>query len=124
MGRPINKRYLGDVAGSLQVTHYRRAGGIETAGGDDTHIVSQRSTNKFVVSDTSEAWSEVLTLVGKDAGSLEEGEFRIAAVDPDTNPQNVVRLYNRTIRLSGAGGPQKAVWGGDAPTDRIDVQDT
>lgn len=124
MGRPINKRYLGDAAGSLQVTHYRRQGEIEAAGNDDTHIISQRSTNKFLISDTSDSWHEVLTLVNKDAGSLEEGEFRIAAVDPNLNPQNVVRLYNRTIRLSGVDSTQKAVWGLDTPSDRIDTQDS
>lgn len=124
MGRPINKRYLGDVVGAIKVSHYFRVGGAEFVGEDDTHIISQRSTNKFLVGDTSGAWQEVLTLVDKEVGTLDEGEFRISAVDPDTAPQNVVRLYNRTVRLSGATSPQKAVWGGDAPTDRIDTQDT
>jgi hypothetical protein len=124
MGRPINKHLLGDVAGSLQVTHNRRTGNAETAGNDDTHIIRQRSTNKFLVADTSEGWTEILKLVAKDAGTLEEGEFRIEAVDPDEASQNVVRLYNSTIRITGTQGPQKVVWGNDVPGDRVDVQDT
>ena len=116
MGRPINKRFLGDAAGAIKVSHYFRVGGAETAGEDDTYIVSQRSTNKFLVADTSGAWQEVLTLVDKAAGSLAEGEFRISAADPEGAPANVVRLYNRTLRLTG---DEKVVWGVSAPADLV-----
>lgn len=110
MGRPLNKRYFGDAIGKVKVTHYRRATGAEQTGEQDTHIVSQRSTNKFLVADTSGGWSEVLTLVDKDPGSLANGEFRIQAIDEDGQPGNVVRFYNRTLRISG---PRKVFWDPD-----------
>jgi len=107
MGRPINKRFLGDEAGRIQVTSYRRVGGSETAGEDDTYIVRQRSTNKFLVADTSGDWQEVLTLVDKAEGALEEGEFMIEALEADGTPSRAIRLYNRTLRLTG---PKKQKW--------------
>jgi hypothetical protein len=116
MGRPINKKYFGDGgATKIQVTHYRRAAGVEAAGGDDTHIVSQRSTNRFVVRDTSGAWSETLKLVDKDAGTLLNGEFRISATTADGETVNVKRLYNRTLRVTG---PEKVKWSITAPASK------
>jgi hypothetical protein len=102
MGRPLNKKYFGDVLNSIKVTDYYRVGGAETSGDDDTYIVSQRSNTKFVIADTSSAWTESLTLVDKDAGTLVAGEFRIDGVDADGTVFNVVRLYNRTLRLGSA----------------------
>jgi hypothetical protein len=102
MGRPINKKYLGDAVDSIKVTDYYRIGGAETSGDDDTYIVSQRSTNKFLVADTDGAWTEVLTLVDKAAGTLAAGEFRISGEDSDGAVFNVARLYNRTMRLGTA----------------------
>lgn len=103
MGRPLNKKYFGDAVDSIKVSNYYLAQGLgEEAGGDDTYIVSQRSTRKFLVADTSGAWSEILTLVDKDADTLSPGEFRIDGVDADGNAYNVVRLYNRTLRLGNA----------------------
>ena len=124
MGRPINKKYLGDAADSIKVTNYFRVGGAETAGQDDTFIVSQRSNNKFLVSDTSSAWSEILTLVDKDAGTLVAGEFRLDGVDADGVAFNVVRLYNRTLRLGLANNTfSKEPWTitpiAGAPTEAI-----
>lgn len=118
IGRPINKRYLGDAVGSIKVSHYFRVGGSEQTGEEDTHIVSQRSSNKFLVADTSGAWSEVLTLVDKNAGSLAEGEFRIDAQDSDGNMLNTIRLYNRTIRVGEPGNPAKVKWSANAPADQ------
>lgn len=114
MGRPINKRFLGDAAGSIKVSQYFRVGGEEINGDDDTYIVSQRSTNKFLIADTDGAWTEIMTLVDKAAGALLVGEFRINATDADGTETNAVRLYNRTVRVSGA---VKTVWDIDAPTE-------
>lgn len=121
MGRPINKRYLGDAAGRIKVSHsFNTFDGAETAGGEDTYIVSQRSSNKFLVADTSDGWEEILTLVDKDAGSLALGEFRIDGQDADGNTYNVTRLYNRTLRLGTAGSTfEKAAWSIDAPADLV-----
>lgn len=119
MGRPINKRYLGDAAGSIKVSHYRRAVGAEVTGQDDTYIVSQRSGNRFVVADTSGAWSETLKLVDKDAGTLLNGEFRISAQDAEGTELNVARLYNRTLRVGEPGNLKKVSWSIDAPADLV-----
>jgi len=116
MGRPMNKKYMGDVAGNIKVSDYFRVGGSETAGQDDTYIVSQRSNNKFLIADTSGNWSEVLTLVDKNAGSLAEGEFRISAQDADGNTLNSIRLNNRTVRVSG---PKNLKWNITAPADLV-----
>lgn len=107
MGRPINKRFLGDAENSIQVTSYFRVGGTEIAGGDDTYIVKQRSGNKFVVADTSGGWEESLVLVDKAEGTLVAGEFIIEASDNDGSAHRVSRLYNRTMRL---GDNLKAAW--------------
>ena len=105
MGRPLNKKYFGDAVDSIKVSHsFNAFDGAETAGGEDTYIISQRSTNKFLVADTSDGWEEILTLVDKDAGSLVAGEFRIDGVDAEGTAYNVVRLYNRTLRLGSADG--------------------
>ncbi len=117
MGRPINKRFLGDAADSIKVTHYRRATGSEVTGEEDTFIVRQRSTNKFLVSDTSGGWSEILTLVDKDAGSLANGEFRIAGTDPDGNAVNITRLRNRTVRAGTTPDAERFAWSVSAPAD-------
>jgi hypothetical protein len=107
LGRPVNKRFLGDAVDSIQVTSYFRVGGTEIVGGDDTYIVKQRSGSKFIVGDTSGGWEEALTLVDKAAGALLAGEFRIEATDTDGTPYQVTRLYNRTVRL---GDNLKSAW--------------
>lgn len=118
MGRPLNKRNFGDAAGRIKVSHYFRVGGSEITGEEDTHIVSQRSSNKFLVADTSGGWNEILTLVDKDAGNLAEGEFRIDGQDADGNMYNVTRLYNRTLRLGDESGTfVKAAWSASAAAD-------
>ena len=49
MGRPINKKHIGDGAGKIQVTAVKFAAGGEIT--TESHVVSQRSTNKFIVTD-------------------------------------------------------------------------
>ena len=102
MGRPLHKRFMGDKSGSIQVTSYFRAGaGSEVAGQDDTYIVRQRSSNKFLIADTSGGWQEVMTLVDKAQGSLSAGEFMINAQASDGAARRITRFYNRTIRMNG-----------------------
>ena len=107
MGRPVNKRYLGNMQGSLKVSHYRRNGEVEQAGGDDTYIVRQRTNNRFTIADESGGWEENLRLVDKAEGTLNEGEFIIEALDNRGNPARVTRLYNRSVKLSGN---ERNVW--------------
>ena len=97
MGRPINKKHIGDGAGKIQVTAMRFASGAEVI--TEGHIVNQRSKNKFTV--TGGGKTEVLTLVNKDVGSLAAGEMVINAVDTDGVEKQITKLMNRTIQVEG-----------------------
>jgi|TARA_B100001094_G_C17909392_1_gene660429 hypothetical protein len=97
MGRPINKKHIGDGAGKIQVTAMRFAAGSEII--TEGHIISQRSSTKFNVTDGSK--TEILTLVNKDVGSLAAGEMVINAVDGDGVEKQITKLMNRTIQVEG-----------------------
>ena len=117
MGRPIKKSKIGSGAGKIQVTGYRLTGEVEagTEEGLGAYIVSQRSTRKFKVSATkpsdSSTVTEVLKLVDSAAGALNEGEFRITAINPltgDSSVDNVSKLTNRTVVVGGIGADASA----------------
>ena len=99
MGRPINKRFIGDGAGKIQVTSYRRVGEAEsqTAGS----IVSQRSTTKFNVN--CNGTNEVLQLVNGTQGALAEGTFIVNAKDDGGTATQVTKFRNRTIQTEDGG---------------------
>jgi len=100
MGRPINKRKIGQGAGKILASAYRFASGSEANGGTTpAWIVSQRSTNKFIVSDGTK--TETLELVNKTAGALGNGEFIINAILDDSSVVQVTKLRNRTIQYEG-----------------------
>ena len=88
---------MGNDAGSIKVTSYRRSGQSEsqTAG----FLVSQRSSTKFNVS--CNGTEEVLSLVNKAQGALAEGEFIINAGDDSSTVKQVTKLMNRTVQLEG-----------------------
>ena len=98
MGRPINKKHIGDGAGKIQVTAVKFAAGAEIL--TEAHIISQRSTNKFKVTDGSK--TEVVTLVNKSIGALGAGEFCINVADSDGVTKQVTKLMNRKMQLEGA----------------------
>ena len=98
MGRPINKKHIGDGAGKIQVTAVKFAAGGEIT--TEAHIISQRSTNKFKVTDGSK--TEVVTLVNKSIGGLGAGEFCINVADSDGVTKQVTKLMNRKMQLEGA----------------------
>ena len=98
MGRPINKKHIGDGAGKIQVTAVKFAAGGEIL--TEAHIISQRSTNKFKVTDGSK--TEVVTLVNKSIGGLGAGEFCINVADSDGVTKQVTKLMNRKMQLEGA----------------------
>jgi len=100
MGRPINKRFIGDGAGKIQVTAVRFASGAEISSAAESHIVSQRSTNKFKVK--SGGTTEVCTLVNKSIGALGASEFIINVTDSDGVSKQVTKLFNRKLQLEGA----------------------
>ena len=95
MGRPINKKHIGDGAGKIQVTAVKFAAGGEIT--TESHIVSQRSSNKFIVTDGSK--TETCTLVNKSIGGLGAGEFCINVTDSDGVTKQITKMYNRKMQL-------------------------
>jgi len=96
MGRPINKRKIGQGAGRLEVSRYFFTGASEVAStATPAWIVSQRSTRKFRVTDGST--TEVLTLVNQSNGDLSAGEFAIDARLDDSTVVQITKLHNRTV---------------------------
>jgi hypothetical protein len=98
MGRPINKKHIGDGAGKIQVTAVKFAAGGEIT--TESHVVSQRSTNKFIVTDGNK--TETCTLVNKSIGNLGYGEFCINVTDSDGVTKQITKMYNRKMQLEGA----------------------
>ena len=97
MGRPINKRKIGQGDGKPEPSRYFFTGASEVASSTTpAWIVSQRSTRKFKVSDGTT--TEVLTLVNQSAGDLSAGEFAIDAVLDDSTVVQVTKLHNRKIQ--------------------------
>ena len=110
MGRPINKKHIGDGAGKIQVSAVRFAAGSEiSANAAESHIVNQRSNTKFTVTDGSK--TEVCTLVNKSIGGLGASEFIINVTDSDGVSKQVTKLYNRKMQLEGN---TRHVWSRDA----------
>lgn len=99
MGRPINKSKIGSGAGKISVTSYRFTGAVEVLSTTtQAHIVSQKSTRKFSVTDGST--TEDLTLVNKSAGELAEGEMIINCQDDGSvGTMQVTKLMNRTVQV-------------------------
>ena len=97
MGRPINKKHIGDGTGKIQVTAVKFAAGGEIL--TEAHIISQRSTNKFKVTDGSK--TEVVTLVNKSIGGLGASEFSINVADSAGVTKQVTKLRNRTMQVEG-----------------------
>jgi len=118
MGRPINKSKIGSGAGKISVTAYRFAGAAEVLSTTtQAHIVSQKSTRKFSVSDG--ATTEDLVLVNKSAGELAEGEMIINCQDDGTvGTMQVTKLMNRTVQVESGTG---AVDDDDGADDSIAV---
>jgi len=111
MGRPINKRKIGQGSGKIQATRHFFTGASEAT--TTAWIVNQRSTNKFTVTDGST--TEVLTLVNQSAGDLSAGEFAIDAVLDDSTVVQVTKLHNRTIQYEKVGPD------GETTDDSVDI---
>ena len=97
MGRPINKKHIGDGAGKIQVSAVRFAAGAEVASATESHIVSQKGTRRFRVTDGTK--TEVCTLVGTNPGSLAASEFCITSTDDGGSISQVTKITNRKIQL-------------------------
>jgi len=99
MGRPINKKHIGDGAGKIQVTAVRFASGAEVAAATEVHIISQKATKKFKVTDGSK--TEVVTLVNTSPGSLAASQMCINVTDSDGVTKQITKLRNRTFQVEG-----------------------
>ena len=106
MGRPIQKRKIGNAAGRIAVTNVKWADGTaqsDNPNGVRLYISRQRSTRKFLVEASDGSKSEVCTLVGK-APTLVAGTFDIAVEVGDLIGGSdgstlywAVKLKNRTV---------------------------
>ena len=110
MGRPINKKHIGDGAGKIQVTAVRFASGAEVAAATEAHIIKQKATKKFQVTDGSK--TEIVTLVNKSPGSLAASEMCINVVDSAGVSKQITKLRNRTFQVEGTSN---AKWSRSSP---------
>jgi hypothetical protein len=108
MGRPIQKRKIGNAPGRIAVTNVKWADGTAQADNENgvrVYISRQRSTRKFLVEASDGSKSEVCTLVGK-SPALVAGTFDIAVEVGDLEGASdgstiywVVKLKNRTVDI-------------------------
>ena len=88
MGR-LNKKYFKDI----KIASYRLSQGEEQSS-PNAQIVSQRATKRYKIAIGD--ITEVLTLVPKEAGTLQPGEFRI-----HIDNGNVSKITNRSYTVDG-----------------------
>lgn len=110
MGRPIKGLYFGTGTNRLTVSDYSINAGIIININTGVTINRQKSSNQFLLSGPGFT-NRRMTLVNKLPGQLDANEFRINGWDANGAEYNVVRIYNRTLRLSdGAGNFYKVPW--------------
>ena len=119
MGRPINKRKIGQGEGRIEITTVKFAAGGEVT---NAWIVSQRSANKFVVSDGTK--TETCTLVNKNTGALGANEFNLYATLDDSTVVQVTKLYNRKVQYEGGTANVNRIKYNIGPGDQNSVADT
>ena len=118
MGRPIQKRKIGNAPGRIAVTNVKWADGstaIDNQNGVRIFISRQRSTRKFLVEASDGSKSEVCTLVGM-SPALVAGTFDIAVQVGDliggsdgSTLSWAVKLKNRTVDVQADGDPTTRV---------------
>ena len=118
MGRPIQKRKIGNAPGRIAVTNVKWADGstaIDNQNGVRIFICRQRSTRKFLVEASDGSKSEVCTLVGM-SPALVAGTFDIAVQVGDLIGGSdgstlywAVKLKNRTVDVQADGDPTTRV---------------
>jgi hypothetical protein len=118
MGRPIQKRKIGNAPGRIAVTNVKWADGStasDNQNGVRIFISRQRSTRKFLVEASDGSKSEVCTLVGK-SPALVAGTFDIAVQVGDLIGGSdgstlywAVKLKNRTVDVQADNDPTTRV---------------
>jgi hypothetical protein len=93
MGRPVNKRYLGDPADgtSLTVRAYVDSGIDEQA-----YIVNQKGTNKFTVSNNAGTVSTICRLANVAVAAIDEGEMVLEGMNIAGDRVVIKKMFNRT----------------------------
>ena len=114
MGRPIQKRKIGNAPGRIAVTNVKWADGSTQADNENgvrVYIERQRSSKKFLIKASDGSKSEVCTLVGK-APALVAGTFDIAVEVGDLEGASdgstiywAVKLKNRTVDVQADNDP-------------------
>ncbi|SVC53593.1 uncharacterized protein METZ01_LOCUS306447 [marine metagenome] len=120
MGRPVNSKYFGEGNGKLQVTRHFFTGKAEASA--TAWIISQRSVNKFKVSDGTD--TEILLLVNKAAGSLVAGEMSIDARLDDSTVVQVTKIWNNKVQYEGNLRGKMIIGGSDAGGEDDATPDT
>lgn len=120
MGRPVNSKYFGEGNGRLQVTRHFFTGKAEAS--NKAWIVSQRSVNKFRVSDGTD--TEILRLVNKAAGTLVVGEMSIDGVLDDSTVVQVTKIWNNNCQYEGTTRGKMIIGGSDAGGEDDGVTNT
>ena len=118
MGRPIQKRKIGNAPGRIAVTNVKWAEGstaIDKQNGVIIFFTRQRTTRKFLVEASDGSKSEVCTLVGM-SPALVAGTFDIAVQVGDLIGGSdgstlywAVKLKNRTVDVQADGDPTTRV---------------
>ena len=110
MGRPVNSKFFGEGNGKLQVTRHFFTGKSEAS--NKAWIVSQRSVNKFRVTDGTD--TEILRLVNKAAGTLVAGELSIDGVLDDSTVVQITKIWNNNCQYEGTTKGKMVIGGSDA----------
>jgi len=110
MGRPVNKRYFGLLDDGTNFTVNANVTGSNRV--EDGYIISQRSSNKFLVNDLKTGTNtdigdtgvqgnvDVCTLVDKQTAQLAANEMSISGTlaGGGGDQVRIKKLYNRTCR--------------------------
>ncbi len=111
MGRPLNKSRFSDLstpegtAGKIEVTAYYQTGG-SLQQGDDSFIISQRSSRKFKIHQQSDSTDAVLDLRAVAPANLTEGQFCVRVILDDSTVAFVEKFYNNVVsyRVNSTNG--------------------
>ena len=120
MGRPVNSKFFGEGNGKLQVTRHFFTGKSEAS--NKAWIVSQRSVNKFRVTDGTD--TEILRLVNKAAGTLVAGEMSIDGVLDDSTVVQITIIWNNNFQYEGTTRGKMIIGGSDAGGEDDGVSNT
>ena len=120
MGRPVNSKFFGEGNGKLHVTRHFFTGKSEAS--NKAWIVSQRSVNKFRVTDGTD--TEILRLVNKAAGTLVAGEMSIDGVLDDSTVVQITKIWNNNCQYEGTTRGKMIIGGSDAGGEDDGVSNT